>query len=201
LYCSIIKPSIDKITAIVLLMIASPVFLIVILALAFVNHGKVWYRQTRPGRQGKPFTIFKFKTMTDEQDVNAVLLADEKRLTRIGKMVRNLSLDELPQLINVLQGDMSIVGPRPLLMEYLPLYNNEQQKRMKVKPGITGWAQVNGRNAISWKSKFEYDAWYVDHCSFYLDIKIILLTIVKVAKAEGISSTGSITMEKFTGNG
>lgn len=156
--------------------------------------------QQRPGKKGKIFKVIKFKTMTDECDVNGDLLPDEKRLTNVGKFLRSTSMDELPQLINVLKGDMALIGPRPLLPQYLPLYNKEQARRHEVRPGITGWAQVNGRNAISWTKKFELDVWYVDHCSFLLDLKIILLTIKKVFVREGISSDTSVTMEAFNGN-
>lgn len=156
--------------------------------------------QERPGRNAKIFKVIKFKTMTDEKDVNGVLLSDEQRLTKTGKFVRSTSLDELPQLINVLKGDMSLVGPRPLLVQYLPLYNEEQAKRHLVRPGITGWAQINGRNAISWEKKFEYDVWYVNHVSFLLDIRIILKTIINVFRRDGINSDTHVTMEYFTGN-
>lgn len=182
-------------------MVLSPLILIVILLLAIANKGKVWFTQKRPGKDGKLFTVIKFKTMSDERDNDGHLLPDEKRLTPIGKFVRKTSIDEIPQLFNVLAGNMSFVGPRPLLTEYLPLYNSEQSRRHLVKPGITGWAQVNGRNTLSWKQKFAYDIWYVDHISFALDIKILFLTVIKVLKAEGISSESSLTMEKFRGNG
>jgi undecaprenyl phosphate N,N'-diacetylbacillosamine 1-phosphate transferase len=168
--------------------------------LFIANNGQVWFQQQRPGKNGKIFTVVKFKTMTQELDAHGNLLPDEKRLTAIGAFIRRTSLDEFPQLFNVLRGDMSFVGPRPLLVEYLPLYSNEQQRRHEVTPGITGWAQVNGRNRLSWPQKFALDVWYVDHISLWLDIKILLLTIMKVFKAEGISSTTSVTMEKFHGN-
>jgi undecaprenyl phosphate N,N'-diacetylbacillosamine 1-phosphate transferase len=180
--------------------IISPVVVIIVLLLAIANRGKVWFVQERPGKDGKLFRVIKFKTMTDERDESGNLLPDEKRLTRIGKFVRKTSLDEIPQLFNVLLGHMSFVGPRPLLKEYLPLYSEVQRRRHLVKPGITGWAQVNGRNTLSWQQKFEYDAWYVDHISFALDFKILFLTAVKVLKAEGISSESSVTMEKFRGD-
>jgi undecaprenyl phosphate N,N'-diacetylbacillosamine 1-phosphate transferase len=173
---------------------------IVIILLAFVNRGAVWFTQPRPGKNGKLFTVIKFKTMTDERDASGNLLPDEQRLTAVGKFVRKTSIDEIPQLVNVVLGHMSFVGPRPLLMEYLPLYSTEQQRRHLVKPGITGWAQVNGRNTLSWQQKFAYDIWYVDHISFALDLKILFLTVIKVFKAEGISSESSLTMEKFRGN-
>jgi undecaprenyl phosphate N,N'-diacetylbacillosamine 1-phosphate transferase len=160
----------------------------------------VLFRQKRPGKDGKVFEIYKFRTMTDERDEKGALLPDEERLSGIGKLMRSTSLDELPQLFNVLKGDMSFVGPRPLLVEYLPLYNEREQKRHHVKPGITGWAQVNGRNAISWEEKFEYDVWYVEHRSFWLDMKILWLTFLKVVKRSDISSDRSITMGKFKGS-
>ncbi len=182
------------------LVVASPVIVIIVIALAIANRGKIWFTQDRPGKDGKLFTVIKFKTMTDECDKDGNLMSDEKRLTSIGKFVRKTSIDEIPQLFNVLLGHMSFVGPRPLLTEYLALYNNEQRRRHLVKPGITGWAQVNGRNALSWQQKFAYDIWYVDHISFALDFKILFLTVIKVFKAEGISSESSLTMEKFRGN-
>jgi undecaprenyl phosphate N,N'-diacetylbacillosamine 1-phosphate transferase len=200
LYRDFFKPLADKVAALVSLIIASPVLLIVILLLAIANKGKVWFLQPRPGKDGRVFKVIKFKTMTDERDAAGNLLPDQLRLTAIGKFVRSTSLDELPQLMNVLKGDMSIVGPRPLLVEYLALYDEEQNKRHLVRPGITGWAQVNGRNAISWRQKFEYDVWYVRHQSFLLDLKILFLTVKKVFIAEGISSDSHATMEKFKGN-
>lgn len=158
------------------------------------------FTQPRPGLNGKIFYVYKFRTMTDERDENGELLADAQRLTPFGKLLRKISLDELPQLWNVLKGDMSFVGPRPLLVEYLPLYNEKQARRHDVRPGITGWAQVNGRNAISWEQKFEYDVWYVENQSFWLDMKILFLTAKKVFVSEGISQVGQATMEKFTGS-
>jgi undecaprenyl phosphate N,N'-diacetylbacillosamine 1-phosphate transferase len=186
--------------ALTALLITSPVLLLIILLLAVANRGKVWFVQERPGKNASPFRVIKFRTMNDARNEKGESLPDEQRLTWIGKIIRRLSLDELPQLINVLKGDMSFVGPRPLLMEYLPLYSDEQKRRHEVKPGITGWAQVNGRNAIGWKQKFAYDVWYVDHQSFWLDIKILFLTVLKVFRAEGISSGTSVTMEKFRGD-
>lgn len=182
------------------LTILSPIFLLVTFFLCLANRGKPFFFQKRPGKNGKIFRIIKFKTMNDRTDSEGNLLSDADRLTPVGKFVRKTSLDEIPQLINVLKGDMSLVGPRPLLPEYLPLYNKEQARRHEVRPGITGWAQVNGRNAISWKQKFEYDVWYVDHLSFWLDLKILLLTIKKVFVREGISQQGQATMEPFRGN-
>jgi undecaprenyl phosphate N,N'-diacetylbacillosamine 1-phosphate transferase len=200
MYCNLVKPFFDRIISLAILLVTSPVFLIVAALLAITNHGKVFFTQKRPGRHEKVFTVIKFRTMADVIDAGGHLLPDEHRLTGIGKVIRSTSLDELPQLINVLKGDMSFVGPRPLLVEYLGLYNAEQRRRHEVKPGITGWAQVNGRNTVSWPQKFAYDVWYVDHQSFLLDLRILLLTVLKVFKAEGISSTTSVTMEKFHGN-
>lgn len=178
-----------------------PILLLLIIWLHFANKGAgVFFTQERPGKNSKIFKVIKFKTMTDECDANGDLLPDEQRLTKVGKFIRSTSVDELPQLINVLRGDMALIGPRPLLPQYLPLYNKEQARRHEVRPGITGWAQVNGRNAISWTKKFELDVWYVDHCSFILDLRIIVLTIKKVFVREGISSETSATMEYFTGN-
>jgi lipopolysaccharide/colanic/teichoic acid biosynthesis glycosyltransferase len=176
-----------------------PVFIVVILSLLITNNGKPFFFQLRPGLHGKVFKMIKFKTMNDKKDNGGNLLPDSKRLTRMGKFIRKTSLDEIPQLLNVIKGDMSLIGPRPLLVEYLPLYNNYQKRRHEVKPGITGWAQVNGRNAISWEMKFEYDVWYVDHLSFLLDIKIFFLTIKKVFKSEGINQNGYATMPLFKG--
>jgi undecaprenyl phosphate N,N'-diacetylbacillosamine 1-phosphate transferase len=201
LYTSFIKPLFDRVVSFLALIVASPVVVIVILLLAIANKGKIWFTQKRPGRNGKVFTVIKFKTMTDDRDANGNLLSDEQRLTPVGKFVRKTSIDEIPQLFNVLLGHMSFVGPRPLLMEYLPLYSPDQMRRHQVRPGITGWAQVNGRNTLSWQQKFAYDIWYVDNISFALDIKILFLTVIKVFKAEGISSESSLTMEKFRGNG
>lgn len=169
--------------------------------LAVANKGAgVVFTQTRPGKNGRLFKVMKFKTMTDERDENGDLLPDAQRLTKTGKFIRSTSLDELPQLFNVLKGDMALIGPRPLLPQYLPLYSKEQARRHDVRPGITGWAQVHGRNAISWKKKFELDVWYVDHCSFWLDLKIILLTVKKVVVREGITKEGQATTEFFNGN-
>lgn len=201
MYASLIKPALDKVSAFIILIIASPLLLSAIFLLAISNHGKVWFIQPRPGKDGKIFNVIKFRTMNDVRHETGELLPDAARLTWMGKIIRKTSLDELPQLFNVLKGDMSIVGPRPLLTEYLPLYNQDQRRRHQVRPGITGWAQVNGRNAISWQQKFNYDVWYVDHQSFWLDLKILFLTIAKVFMAEGINSATSITMEKFKGNG
>lgn len=201
MYKSFFKRLIDFYVVLFVLTFVWPILLVVIIWLHFANKGTgVFFLQNRPGKNGKIFKVIKFKTMTDEHDENNNLLPDEKRLTKIGKFIRSTSIDELPQLINVLKGDMSITGPRPLLPEYLPLYSKEQARRHEVRPGITGWAQVNGRNAISWQKKFELDVWYVDHVSFLLDLKIIWLTVKKVLKREGINSQTSSTMEPFTGN-
>lgn len=201
MYKIIIKRIIDFTVSLSVLLLIWPLLGIIIIWLHFANkNAGVFFTQSRPGRNAKIFQVVKFKTMTDERDVSGNLLPDEKRLTRIGKFVRSTSMDELPQLINVLKGDMSLIGPRPLLPQYLPLYSKEQARRHDIRPGITGWAQVNGRNAISWQKKFEYDVWYVDHLSFSLDIKILLMTIKKVFIREGISSNTSVTMEGFKGN-
>lgn len=201
MYSHFLKRILDFLIVFCVLAIIWPILLLLIIWLYFANKGAgVFFMQQRPGKKGKIFKVIKFKTMTDECDVNGDLLPDEKRLTNVGKFLRSTSMDELPQLINVLKGDMALIGPRPLLPQYLPLYNKEQARRHEVRPGITGWAQVNGRNAISWTKKFELDVWYVDHCSFLLDLKIILLTIKKVFVREGISSETSATMEYFTGN-
>lgn len=200
MYSKGIKRILDFLAALFGLLLISPIFIIVVLCLAYYNNGSVFFFQERPGLRGNIFRVIKFKTMTDEKDVDGNLLPDADRLTKFGQFVRSTSLDELPQLINVLIGDMSLIGPRPLLVSYLPLYNAEQAKRHNVRPGITGWAQVNGRNAISWQQKFEYDVWYVNHISFLLDCKIFFLTIKKVFVREGISSDTSVTMEPFKGN-
>ena len=201
MYSFFLKRLIDFIVVFGVLVIIWPILLIMTLWLHFANRGAgAFFTQERPGQYGKIFKVIKFKTMTDERDENGDLLPDEKRLTKIGKFIRSTSVDELPQLFNVLKGDMSLIGPRPLLPQYLPLYSKEQARRHEVRPGITGWAQVNGRNAISWTKKFELDVWYVDHCSFLLDLRIIFLTIKKVFVREGISSDTSVTMEPFTGN-
>lgn len=191
---------IDKIFAFVGLIILSPLLILVIILLAIANQGKPFFFQTRPGKNGELFRIVKFKTMTDEVDTDGTLLPDEKRLTLVGKIVRKSSIDEIPQLWNVLVGDMSLIGPRPLLPQYLNLYSEFQMRRHEVKPGITGWAQVNGRNAISWTRKFEYDVWYVDHVSFSLDVKIFFRTIQKVFLTEGINTANMATTEPFNGN-
>ena len=203
IYIVCIKRPIGFLGALVGLTLLSPIFLVTIILLFFANKNGwkgVFFTQERPGKNEKIFKALKFKTMTDERDADGNLLPDEQRLTKVGRFVRSTSIDELPQLINVLKGDMALIGPRPLLVQYLPLYNKEQARRHEVRPGITGWAQCHGRNAISWSKKIELDVWYVDHCSFLLDLKIILLTIKKVLVREGISSETSATMEPFTGN-
>ena len=200
MYKKYFKHIIDKFFALLALLFLLPIFVLITIGLYIANQGKPFFFQKRPGKNGKIFEIIKFKTMNDLKDSQGNLLPDEKRLTRIGTFVRKTSLDEIPQLINVLRGEMSLIGPRPLLPEYLPLYNDFQKRRHEVKPGITGWAQVNGRNAISWKQKFEYDVWYVDHLSFKLDLRILWLTLKKVIKSEGINSLGEITTQPFKGN-
>jgi undecaprenyl phosphate N,N'-diacetylbacillosamine 1-phosphate transferase len=199
MYRSLIKPFFDRLSALMVLVVLSPVLVVVVMLLFIANKGKVWFVQARPGKDEMIFKVIKFRTMNDERNMQGELLPDNQRLTRIGKFIRKTSLDELPQLINVVKGDMSVVGPRPLLIEYLPLYSSEQKRRHDVKPGITGWAQVNGRNTVAWPQRFAYDVYYVDHQSFWFDVKILLLTVKKVFKAEGISSGTSVTMEKFTG--
>lgn len=199
-YRNFFKPFLDFIISLIVFIILFPLFILIIISLFIANEGKPFFIQLRPGKNQKIFRLIKFKTMNDKKDINGNLLPDSERLTAIGKWIRKTSLDEIPQLINVIKGDMSLMGPRPLLFEYLPLYNDFQKRRHEVKPGITGWAQVNGRNAISWEQKFEYDVWYIDHLSFYLDVKIFFLTIKKVFKPEGISSANSVTMEKFIGD-
>jgi lipopolysaccharide/colanic/teichoic acid biosynthesis glycosyltransferase len=199
MYKNVIKPIADVAVAFIALLILSPVWLLVLVLLTFANKGKPFFVQPRPGRNRKIFYVIKFRTMTDETDENGQLLSDEDRLTAVGNFVRKTSLDEIPQLFNVLIGDMSFVGPRPLLVEYLPLYSHEQNRRHQVTPGITGWAQVNGRNAVKWPERFRMDVYYVEHQSFWLDLKILWKTLFKVFKSEGISSGTSVTMEKFQG--
>lgn len=200
MYRSYLKRILDIIVSFVALLVLSPVFLLVMAGLYIANHGKPFFFQKRPGKNEKIFSIIKFKTMNDKRDAGGVLLPDSERLTAIGIFVRKTSLDELPQLVNVLKGDMSVIGPRPLLPEYLELYSQDQKRRHEVRPGITGWAQVNGRNAISWSKKFELDVWYVDHLSLTLDMKIFFRTIRKVFVREGIYADGQATTEAFKGN-
>lgn len=200
MYKCCFKRIIDFCIAFVALSVLFLPLIIVPLWLRFANRGAgILFFQERPGKEGKIFRVIKFKTMTDERDTNGNLLPDAQRMTKVGRFVRSTSIDELPQLINVLKGNMALIGPRPLLPQYLPLYSKEQARRHEVRPGITGWAQVNGRNAISWSKKFELDVWYVDHCSFLLDLKIIFMTIKKVFVREGINSDTSATMEAFNG--
>lgn len=198
-YKDIFKPLFDFFISIFGLIILSPVFIIVSVLLSIANKGNPFFSQLRPGKNEKPFNILKFKTMNDKKDIHGKLLPDKDRLTPIGRIIRKTSLDEIPQLLNVITGDMSLIGPRPLLFKYLPLYTPEQYRRMEVRPGITGWAQVNGRNAISWEKKFEYDVWYIDNLTFILDLKILILTIKKVLSGAGISSATSATIEPFRG--
>ncbi|WP_277374440.1 sugar transferase [Pseudomonas sp. AA-38] len=194
------KRMIDFVGALLGLIILSPVMLLVALLIKRRLGGPVLFRQTRPGMGGKAFQMIKFRTMRDAYDSNGLPLPDSQRMTPFGSFLRSSSLDELPELWNVLKGDMSLVGPRPLLMEYLPLYSPEQYRRHEVRPGVTGWAQVNGRNALSWEDKFKLDVWYVDNQSFWLDCKILFLTVKKVLVRDGISADGEATMTKFTGN-
>lgn len=200
MYKNLLKPLLDIISASLGLILLSPLFVAATIALSFANQGKPFFFQKRPGKNGKIFTIIKFKTMNDKKDADGILLSDEIRLTTIGKFVRKTSLDEIPQLLNVLKGDMSIIGPRPLLPNYLHLYSPFQNRRHEVKPGITGWAQINGRNAISWDQKFELDVYYVSHISLFLDIKILFKTVLKVVKSEGINAQDAATIEPFSGN-
>ena len=200
MYRYFFKRVLDFIIALVVLIILFVPLLVITIWLHFANKGAgAFFLQERPGKNEKLFKVIKFKTMTDERDTNGNLLPDAQRMTKVGRFVRSTSIDELPQLINVLKGNMALIGPRPLLPQYLPLYSKEQARRHEVRPGITGWAQVNGRNAISWSKKFELDVWYVDHCSFLLDLKIIFMTIKKVFVREGINSDTSATMEAFNG--
>lgn len=200
MYKSFLKRLIDFILSLLGLILISPIFVLVAILLFIANNGYPFFFQSRPGKKENVFKVIKFKTMNDKKGRDGELLSDAERLTKVGQFVRKTSLDEIPQLINVLKGDMSLIGPRPLLVEYLPLYSSEQKKRHNIRPGITGWAQVNGRNAISWEQKFTLDVWYVKNMSLTLDVKIIFLTIFKVFKSEGISSDTSQTMEKFKGN-
>ncbi|WP_024122926.1 sugar transferase [Bacillus halotolerans] len=197
----ILKRLFDLTAAIVLLCCTGVIILFTIAVVRLKIGSPVFFKQVRPGLHGKPFTLYKFRTMTDERDSEGNLLPDAVRLTKTGRLIRKLSIDELPQLLNVVKGDLSLVGPRPLLMDYLPLYTKQQARRHEVKPGITGWAQVNGRNAISWEKKFELDVWYVDNRSFLLDLKILCLTVRKVLVSEGIQQTNHVTAERFTGSG
>jgi undecaprenyl phosphate N,N'-diacetylbacillosamine 1-phosphate transferase len=199
MYKSLIKPILDFFCSLAGFLVISPIFFVISFSLIVVNHGNPFFFQSRPGKKGKIFKVIKFKTMNNLRDDSGNFLADEKRLTSIGEILRKTSFDELPQLINVIKGDLSLVGPRPLLPEYMPIYNEEQTRRHEVRPGITGWAQVNGRNDISWEEKFKLDIWYVDNISFPLDIKILFMTISNVLKGKGISKEGHATTEKFNG--
>ncbi len=199
MYIHFFKRILDFVLALVGILLLLPIFIFVFIFLSISNNGKPFFFQTRPGKNEKTFKIVKFRTMNDKKDAEGNLLPDAERLTAVGRFVRKTSLDEIPQLLNVLKGDMSIIGPRPLLVSYIPLYNSEQKKRHNVKPGITGWAQVNGRNAISWEEKFRYDVWYVENVSLILDIKIIFKTIKKVLVSDGITSQTSATVEYFEG--
>lgn len=198
-YKSIVKPVADFLSAFILLLILSPIILFTMLLLLVANKGSIFFIQQRPGLGAKPFNIIKFKTMRDLFDQHGKPLPDEVRITKLGKFIRSASLDELLQLINVLKGDMSLIGPRPLLMKYLPLYNKEQSRRHEVKPGISGWAQVNGRNDITWQEKFKLDLYYIQHQSFFLDLKVLLLTIINILQRKGINADGHVTMEEFKG--
>ena len=201
MYKRYLKRILDLFLAFVALVLVGWLLLLAALFLHFANKGAgAFFLQERPGKDGRIFRIIKFKTMTDERDADGNLLPDAQRLTKVGRIVRSTSLDELPQLLNVLKGDMSLIGPRPLLVQYLPLYSPEQARRHEVRPGITGWAQVHGRNAITWQEKFKLDVWYVDHCTFATDLKVIWLTVVNVLKRKDINSSTSATMEFFTGN-
>lgn len=201
MYKRFFKRFIDFWVALIALICISPILIVVTVWLHFANKGAgAFFFQDRPGKDSKIFKVIKFKTMTDERDADGTLLPDEKRLTKVGKFVRSTSIDELPQLFNVLKGDMALIGPRPLLVQYLPLYSKEQARRHEVRPGISGWAQCHGRNAISWKEKFKLDVWYVDHVSFMTDIKVIWITIMKVLKRADISEEGHATMEAFNGH-
>lgn len=200
MYKFFFKRIIDFLIALIGLILLSPVFIVVMILLYFANQGKPFFLQARPGLNEKIFNIIKFKTMNDKKDGQGNYLPDSERLTRIGSFIRQTSLDELPQLINVLKGDMALIGPRPLLPQYLSLYNESQKRRHNIRPGITGWAQVNGRNAISWTMKFELDIWYIDNVSFATDCKVMFLTLKKVIKKEGINQADQATVEAFTGN-
>jgi lipopolysaccharide/colanic/teichoic acid biosynthesis glycosyltransferase len=200
MYKNIIKPFFDLVASIIIFLILSPIFIIVTILLAIVNEGKPFFFQERPGKNERIFKVIKFKTMTDKKDKNGNLLPDNKRITKIGSFIRKSSIDEIPQLINVIKGDMSIIGPRPLLVRYLELYSDFQKRRHEVKPGITGWAQINGRNTLSWNKKFELDVFYIDNMSFSLDLKIFYLSVYKVFKREGINQSDKRPMQPFKGN-
>ena len=201
MYRHVLKRFLDFWIALIALVAVSPLLVVVTVWLSVANKGAgAFFFQERPGKDGRVFKIIKYKTMTDERDADGRLLPDEHRLTKVGRFVRSTSIDELPQLLNVLKGDMALIGPRPLLVQYLPLYSPEQARRHEVRPGITGWAQCHGRNTLSWQEKFKLDVWYVDHCSFTTDVRVILTTIKKVIVRDGISQDGQATMESFNGN-
>ena len=200
MYKDYFKPFLDYSVSLLGILVLSPIFIVVLIALLISNKGNVFFLQKRPGKNEKIFKIIKFRTMNDKKNLNGDLLPDSERLTLLGKLIRKTSLDEIPQLINVLKGDMSLIGPRPLLPEYLSLYNEIQKKRHEVKPGITGWAQINGRNAVEWNKKFEFDVWYVENLSFLLDLQIMFLTLKKVIHLEGINREGEATNIAFKGN-
>ncbi len=201
MYKHFFKRFFDFWISLIVLIVISPILLIVTIWLHFANKGAgAFFLQDRPGKDGKIFKVIKFKTMTDERDAEGNLLPDEDRLTKVGRFVRSTSIDELPQLINVLKGDMALIGPRPLLVQYLPLYSPEQMRRHEVRPGISGWAQCHGRNAIKWTQKFEYDVWYVDHLTMVTDLKVIVITLLEVLQRNGINEEGSATIEPFNGN-
>lgn len=200
LYRNYLKRFVDLTLSLVAFCLLLPIFIIITALLFIANQGSPFFVQQRPGKNGRIFKLVKYKTMNDRKDEAGNLLSDAERLTAMGNFIRKTSLDEIPQLINVIKGEMSLIGPRPLLVEYLPLYNDRQKRRHEVRPGITGWAQVNGRNAIGWKEKFELDVWYVDHVDFRLDCRIVFFTIMKVLKREGVSQHGHVTMTKFEGN-
>ena len=200
MYTKFIKPAADRFFALFLLVVISPLLLGIIVMLGFSNKGNIFFKQKRPGKHEKIFIVLKFKTMNDKKDNKGNLLSDKERLHKLGLLLRKTSLDELPQLFNVLKGDMSFVGPRPLLVEYLPLYTEKQRLRHSIKPGITGWAQINGRNAISWEDKFNHDIWYVKHKSFVLDIKILFLTFFRIVQAKDVNKKNTATTTKFKGN-
>ena len=200
MYCRFLKAVFDRVLAFILIIVFLPIMIVVGIFIYITIGRVIFFRQVRPGKNEKLFTIYKFRTMRDEKDSEGNLLPDEMRLKGVGKFIRSTSLDELPQLFNVLKGDMSFIGPRPLLVEYLKLYDERQKRRHNVTPGITGWAQVNGRNAIDWQKKFDLDIWYVDHCSFWLDLKILFMTFLKLIKRSDVSSSNHVTMERFKGN-
>ena len=200
MYRNFVKPFLDRFFAAVLLLLSLPFWIILVPVLFVANNGKVFFTQVRPGLNEKPFRILKFRTMNERKDGNGNLLPDHERLHAAGKIIRKTSLDEIPQLLNILKGEMSFVGPRPLLTEYLPLYNKQQRRRHEVMPGITGWAQINGRNAISWQEKFELDVAYIEKQSFIFDLKILLFTVLKVLRREGVNTGAGTTMESFRGN-